>query len=197
MATKKLDIYTIEDIEKTPEKFVHNNAFIKPNGDIFIAKGYTGMNPSHQLESSALSIGRNEFGNDFPQKFKRAYERLIKEEQNLITLYYLRTILVHYYGYALFCRKEIIKAFDDRNKYVDCSLVPNPDYFGRNVTDKQLSVMEELYDVNDDGTLHPIIVNGEWDYVDMVFTPSHNVETKEEYSQYILSKKCNKNLWHI
>ena len=124
MATKKLDIYTIEDIEKTPEKFVHNNAFIKPNGDIFIAKGYTGMNPSHQLESSALSIGRN-------------------------------------------------------------------------VTDKQLSVMEELYDVNDDGTLHPIIVNGEWDYVDMVFTPSHNVETKEEYSQYILSKKFSKNLWHI
>lgn len=197
MSKKDIKVYNIEDVKKNSEIFVHQNAFIKPDGTIFIAKGYTGCNPSHQLESSALSIGRYDIGMDFANSFKATYERLMKEEKNPKMLFYLRSILVHYYGYTLFCRKEEIKAFDDRNKYIESSLIPNPDYYDRDITTAQMDVMEELYDVNDDGTVFPIMTPCDWDDENSEFIPPREIETKHEYMAYLLSKKNKKDIWHI
>jgi hypothetical protein len=196
MSKKDIKVYNIEDIKKNSEIFVHQNAFIKPDGTIFIAKGYTGCNPAHQLESSALSIGIYDIGMDFANKFKALYEKLKSEGENPVYLYYLRSILVQYYGYTLFCRKEIIKSFDDRNKYIDCSIVPNPNLYGKDATIEQIDVMEELYNVNDDGTVNPIMTPCDWDE-ENGFIPSREIETNHEYMAYLLSKKSKKDIWHI
>lgn len=197
MSKKDIKVYNIDDIRKNTEIFVHQNAFIKPDGSIFIAKGYTGCNPAHQLESSALSIGRFDIGMDFANKFKETYERLMREEKDPKMLFYLRSILVHYYGYTLFCRKELIKSFDDRNKFIESSLIPNPDFYGNDITTAQMDVMEELFDVNDDGTVLPIMTMCGWDDENEEFIPAREIENKHEYMGYLLSKKHKKDIWHI
>ena len=54
---------------------------------------------------------------------------------------------------ALFARNEIIKSFKDRNKFSDRSIIPNPKYHEKEVTAEQISTLEKLFQLNDDGTL--------------------------------------------
>ena len=66
---KNLALLTFEKIEERKEFFVKQNAFIKPDGSFYIAKGYTGCNPWQQLESSALWIGKQEIGHYFVERY--------------------------------------------------------------------------------------------------------------------------------
>ena len=93
-----LKIYTPNIIEIEKDFFKHNNAFILTNGNFILVKGYTGCNPSHQLESSALHIYRNLTDQDL----QKEYESYI-QKNSLVKQHYLRTILIHYYG--TFCKK--------------------------------------------------------------------------------------------
>lgn len=142
---KNLKIYLPSEID---ESIKHNNAFILRDGSFILAKGYTGCNPSHQLESSALTISRSFMDEDMV----KLYEDYLKEH-DMNKLYYLRSMLVHYYGMGLFARVEHIKAFNDRNKYSDYSMIPNPKYYGKSATNEQLDTMAKLFELNDDGTL--------------------------------------------
>lgn len=139
----KIKIYLPSDIDDKLEIIKHNNAFVLEDGNFILAKGYTGCNPSHQLESSALKIARELYDYDFIEKYRK---------ENPSEFYYLRTMLVHYYGLVLFCRKEVIKAYNDRNKFLDYSTIPNPRYHGLEPTKEQLATLEKLFKINDDGT---------------------------------------------
>ena len=66
---EKLKLYTKNELKNNKELFVMKNAFIKPDGTIYLAKGYTGCNPWHQLESSALWVGRQDIGINFIEQY--------------------------------------------------------------------------------------------------------------------------------
>ena len=155
MEKRTITIYTPDNIKKQVEVMKHNNAFILPNGSYVLAKGYTGCNPSHQLESSALQISRQLISPDI----RAQYEDFVKDlelalnENNLPRLYYLRAILVEYYGWALFARTEDFKAWDDSGHFFEESLVPNSKYYGQIPTSEQIHTLREFFDINDDGTV--------------------------------------------
>ena len=170
---KKIKIYSQNLINTKKDIIKHNNAFILPSGDFILAKGYTGCNPSHQLESSALRICK--YLTD-----KNLKEEYINLNDNLHSLYYLRTMLVHYYGFSLFARVEHIKAFNDRSKFSDYSIIPNPKYYGKEATSEQLITLKKLFEINDDGTL---------------LTSTYE-NTSDEIYQNVLKHKKHFNNWH-
>jgi hypothetical protein len=49
---------------------------------------------------------------------------------------------------------ELIKSYNDRNVFVDESLIPNPEYYGREATSSQIETLERLFEINNDGTLY-------------------------------------------
>lgn len=195
MAKPKLELHNLQEIDKEKSIFVHQNAFIKPDGTFYLAKGYTGCNPSHQIESSALWIGRKEIGDDFVQKFKEYYDKLMWEKQSPKYLYYLRTILVHYYGYALFCRTEIIKSFKDRNRFYENSLVPDLELYGKEVTPEQIEVIRKLYEINDDGTLIQPLFPLENHVMEHGF--EREAKTIDDVMSLVLENKHGGAKWHI
>lgn len=162
----KIAIYSSKNIENQKNKIIHNNAFILPNGDYVLAKGYTGCNPSHQLESSSLIIARDVLHKNILEE----YEEYIKNHPDKGNLYYLRSILIHYYGLALFARVEHIESFNKRNQFFDYSVIPNPKYYGNDATKDQIDTLTKLFEINNDGTL---------------------VSTNQETSEYILKKVLN------
>jgi hypothetical protein len=132
MEKSKLILYNQEDIMAKVNLIKHNNAVILPNGKFYLAKGYTGCNPSHQLESSALAIARKDIAYDIMAEYNAYCD---KNDVSLSKRFrYLRSVLVHYYGYTLFARTELIKSFNDRNRFVDYSLTPNPKYYNKEAT---------------------------------------------------------------
>lgn len=204
MSQKKLQIYTKEDIKEKGEVIKKHNAIIRKDGTFYLAKGYTGCNPSHQLDSSALQIGRQDIGYDFIEKYKENYQSIepslitYTEEEKLalfqqyahfealkevveieqgrlkddmeITLNVwkyslesdieyrqrivmqrnelqrIRSILIHYYGYALYAMKEDVDSELGREKvFYDESIIPNPEYYGQSATKEQLETLEEIY----------------------------------------------------
>lgn len=159
MENKKLVLYRPTDISIKSEFIKHNNAFILPDGAFYLAKGYIGCNPSHQLESSALMILREIIGYDIKKEecadyFNSAginfYNHIV--DINSENFYYLRSILVHHYGYTLFARQESIESYNNRNKFYDCSLIPNPNFSDKKVTAVQIEVLKLLFELNNDKT---------------------------------------------
>lgn len=162
---KKLTLLTFEQIEDRKEVFVKQNAFIKPDGSFYIAKGYTGCNPWHQLESSALWVGRQEFGQYFVEKYcdwlkyleetnREEYERSLKRLRQISNvekaphLYDKRSILVQFYGFVLFCRTEVINSVKDRDKFFEQSLLPDPELYGKKITEEQKDTLGKFFDLN-------------------------------------------------
>lgn len=203
--SKKLQVYTKEDIKEKGEFIKKHNAFIRRDGSFYLAKGYTGCNPSHQLDSSALQVGRQDIGYDSIEKYKENYQSIepslitYTEEEKLalfrqfahfealkyrwgkleqqrlkdnmeITLnvwkYFLesdidvrqervmqrnelqriRSILIHYYGYALYAMKEDVDSKLGREQVsYDESIIPTPEYYGQSATKEQLETLEEIY----------------------------------------------------
>jgi hypothetical protein len=151
MKKTKFILYGQDDILTKTKLIKHNNAFIMPDGNFYLAKGYTGCNPSHQLESSALAIARKDIAYDIIAEYNAYCD---KNDVSLSKrFYYFRSVLVHYYGYVLFARIELIKAFNDRNRYFDYSLIPDPKFYGKEATLMQIKTLEKLFEINDDGTL--------------------------------------------
>lgn len=162
--TKKIEIQKLEIIKNEPEVIKNNNAFILPNGEFVLAKGFSGMNPSHQLESSSLLISRNLYDHDLTKE----YQKYISENPNRKKLYYLRSMLVHYFGFALFARR--------RNGADDESLVANPKYYGKVPTPEQLETLLAFFELNED-TLY------------------EKYDITEEYMK-VLSYKQHPDNWH-
>lgn len=140
----------------------HQNAFILPTGHFYWAKGYIGCNPSHQLESSALWISRAEFGSafDLQETYRQAYQEIEEECQRMgkcrpKRLYYLRSILVHFYGYVLFARQEdLFSPLGREQCFYDYSLIPDSDSYGKTATPAQLEVLHQLFEINRDDFAH-------------------------------------------
>ncbi len=146
---RRTTIYSSKNIENQKKEIIHNNAFILPNGDYILAKGYTGCNPSHQLESSSLIISRDVLHKNILEE----YEKYIKNHPDKENLCYLRSILVHYYGLALFARVEYIESFNQREHFFDYSLIPNPKYYGNDATKDQIDTLTKLFEINNDESL--------------------------------------------
>ena len=163
----KIKIYLPNEIDLNLDLIKHKNAFILKDGNFVLAKGYKDCNPSHQLESSALKIARELYDYSFIEKYRR---------ENPNEFYYLRTMLVHYYGLVLFCRKEVIKSVKDRNKFLDYSIIPNPIYHGLEPTMEQLETLKELFKINDDGTL---------------------LQNSEKTYQKVINYEDRNYLWHL
>lgn len=191
-----MQVYRVEDIKEKGEEIKKHNAFIRRDGTFYLAKGYTGCNPSIQLDSSALQVGRQDIGYDFIEKYKENYQNIepslityteeeyseflwqyacfealrdlrnkcempmchyewtlglnIKSRQERVMerweLQRIRSILIHYYGYALFAKKEDVDSKLGREKvFYDESIIPNPEYYGQSATEEQLETLEELY----------------------------------------------------
>jgi hypothetical protein len=159
MGKAKLILYNPDDINSQLELIRHNNAFILADGNFYLAKGYTGCNPCHQLESSALTVLRKKIGYDikkaecenYLQGLGINYRKIINDKTKY--LYYLGSILIHYYGYALFARQELISSYKERNRFFDCSLIPNPKINNKEITALQTETLEKLFDINDDKTV--------------------------------------------
>lgn len=197
---KKLVLHNIQEINRDKDTFVKQNALIKPDGTFYIAKGYTGCNPWHQLESSALWVGRQEIGYDFIEKYQQYLKEL--EENNPIKyqeylkrikdfsliegatkLYDKRSVLVHYYGYVLFCRIELIKAFNDRDIFYDQTVIPEESLYGNKITLEQIDTLRELFNVNDG---QDVSLYGE----------GKRIRDKEKMLEMVLAKKNHGRKWH-
>ena len=113
---------------------------------------------------------------------REEYKSFIADNNLNQSLYYLRTMLVHYYGFALFARTEYIKSFDNRNKFFDQSLVPNPEYYEKQVTPEQIITLEKLFTLNDDGTL--------------LFPKTLRPQTSEEILKRVLKHNNGSGNWH-
>lgn len=180
---KKLKLYRVEDIREKEEEIKRHNAFIRSDGTFYLAKGYTGCNPSHQLDSSALQVGRQDIGVDFIEKYKEnnkniepslitytdeeiqelatkleQYEYMIKlsikfrqeRVMDRLELKRIRSILIHYYGYALFARQENVKSKSGREQvFYEESIFSNPEYYGKRATKEQMETLKELFYIND------------------------------------------------
>ena len=161
MTNLKLNLYSQEDIIKNEGLLKHKNAFILPDGTFYLAKGYTFGNPSHQLESSSLDIIRKEIGFNIPKTECEEYfqnlgvnysnkSHVNNTSEKKYLLYYLRSILVHYYGYALFARREFESHWGDGKLYSDESMIPDPYYFGNDATEDQIEILKKLFELNTD-----------------------------------------------
>lgn len=197
---KKLILHNIQEIDRDKDTFIKQNALIKPDGTFYLAKGYTGCNPWHQLESSALWVGRQEIGNDFILQYQqylknleernteeyRAYLENLRKFSRVIgakELYDKRSVLVHFYGYTLFCRTELIKAFNDRDIFFDQSLIPNPLLHGKEITEEQKVTLETFFNINDG---QDVSSSGKGKYT----------KEKEEMLQLVLTNKNYGGRWH-
>ncbi|MDE5889221.1 MAG: hypothetical protein K2H20_04285 [Bacilli bacterium] len=197
---KKLVLHDIQEINKDNATFIKQNALIRPDGSFYIAKGYTGCNPWHQLESSALWVGRQDIGYDFVERYQQ-YLNYLKEKDSEVYKKYLenlrkvsrvigatelydkRSILVHFYGYTLFCRTELIKAFNDRDIFFDQSVVPNPDLYGREITSEQKTTLEEFFNINDGQNVS-------------CYGRGERIRDKDEMLQLVLTNKNHGGRWH-
>ena len=166
MSKSKLILLNSIDIT---EKMKHTNAFIKPNGNFYLAKGYTAENPSinlRQLESSALSIVREEIGYrikkdecvDYFQALSVPFNLWRVTRQSIDDIIYLKSLLVQYYGYTLFARSKYSKEWNkggtyDGDRFIDGSIIPNSDYYGKEATPAQIEILKQLFELNDDGSL--------------------------------------------
>lgn len=161
MSIQKLTIFNFSDIKTEGVSIIHQNAFIFPDGKFCLVEGYTGGNPSHQLEDYSLRISREILGiHDLKVRYQMNFQELIKqglseEEINRRKLYYLRDILVHYYGYGLFARIQRMDVYPDIEQYWDSSILPNPIYNGKTATEKQIETLNALFELNEDGTVLP------------------------------------------
>lgn len=160
MTTQKLTILNIHDIKAKKVSIQHKNAFIFPDGTFCLAEGYTGYNPSQQLESTALEIAQQilkksslkTYYNIVLQGLQKRGAR--EEEINSKRLYFLRDILIHYYGYSLFARIQR-RENPLHPKFWDASVLPNPTFFGKSATLEQIQTLHALFELNNDGTVLP------------------------------------------
>lgn len=196
---QQLTLLTFEQIEDRKEVFVKQNAFIKPDGSFYIAYGYTGCNPWQQLERSALLVGRQEIGKYFVEKYydwlkcleetnKEEYERSLKRLRQISNvekaphLYDKRSILVQFYGFVLFCRTEVIRAFNDRDKFFEQSLIPDPELYGKEITEKQKDTLKKFFDLNEEQNVTD-------------FDKGKKVTDKDEILKLVLENKTVRK-WH-
>jgi len=196
----KLQLHNIQEIDKNKNIFIKQNALIRPDGTFYLVKGYTGFNPYQQIESSSLWIGRKEIGPDFVEKYKsflthleenniEEYKKYLKKLRNVsrimnaTTLYDKRSILVHYYGYTLFCRKELIHSFDDRDAFLDESLVPKSSLHGREATPKQIGTLKELFNLNEEQNVSR-------------YNGCEEIKDKEEMLKLVMKNKNKSESWH-
>lgn len=197
---KKLILHNRQEINRDKSTFVKQNALIRPDGTFYLAKGYTGCNPWHQLESSALWVGRQDIGYDFVDKYKQFLKKLEQEDiskyreylENLrknspvegaTELYDKRSVLVHFYGYVLFCRIELIRAFNDRDIFFDQTVIPESSIHGLEITLEQEETLRELFDVNDGQDVS-------------LYGHGRRIRDKEEMLELVLSKKNHGRRWH-
>lgn len=185
MTTQKLTIYNFHDIAEKKLSIKHQNAFIFPDGTFCLSEGYTGSDSSRQLESTALRISREILGiNDLKTRYQIHLQSLIEqgmdiEEVNKKRLYYLRGILIHYYGYGLFARVQRIDCDPGVEQFWDASMLPNPFFNGKTATSEQIATLREFFRLNNDGTV----------------LPSWNEKGIESTIRKIL-KKCRNQEWH-
>lgn len=196
----KLILHNVDELKENKTTFIKQNAFIKPDGTFYIAKGYTGCNPWHQLESSALWVGRQDIGYDFIEKYHQFLKKLeesdpVKYQEYLkrirafspiigaTKLEDKRSVLIHYYGYVLFCRTELIRAFNDRDIFFDRSVIPEPSIHGREITLEQQTTLEELFNINDGEKVSS-------------YAAGKYITNKDEMLKYVLTKKNHDRRWH-
>ncbi len=178
MRIQQLQIYSIQDMKTNKECILHHNAFILPDGKFYLAKGYTGCNPSQQLESSAKKIAKETISSHAWEDF----ENYPKEKDGKLLPHFqqLRTILVHFYGYGLFARQEYRESYQGERQYFDYSILPNPQFYGKEATANQIETLRLLFELNDDGTFHP----------------NPFMKTTESHIQKILEHKNDYTGWH-
>ncbi len=161
MSIQKLTIFNFSDIETQKVSLKHQNAFIFPNGQFCLANGYTGYDHSQQLESSALQFSQEVLQiNNIKERYEVHLHSLLKkglteEEIKFRKLYYIRDILVQYYGYGLFARIQRMDVYPEVKNFWDCSMLPNPKYYGKTATEEQIVTLKTLFQLNDDGTILP------------------------------------------
>lgn len=138
MKKKDIILFSLDDAKLNEKLFIRKNAFIKPDGTFYLAKGYSGNNYWQQVESSALWIGRKMYGDTF-----------IGDNKNQATypLFDKRSILIHYYGLALFCRTELIGYKD--LCYADRTQVPDPKINQKELTEEQLITLRYFFALNE------------------------------------------------
>ena len=153
MTVQKLAIFNITDIAKRKVSIHKKNAFIFPDGTFCLSEGYIGFNPSQQLETTAQEIADKIINIPALKEYYNVQLHLLlqngmkKEEVDAKRLYFLRDILVHYYGYCLFARVQRMDILP-KLEFWDASILPDPHYFEKSATINQLRTLQALFELN-------------------------------------------------
>lgn len=160
MTIQRLTIYSISDITTRKVSVEQKNAFIFPNGTFCLSEGYTGYNPPQPLETKAKEIAEQVLNiyslkTYYNVQLQRLLENGVKKEVvDSKRFYYLRDILIHYYGYCLFARVQRMDSLPQQ-EFWDASAIPSSDYFGKKATLEQLQTLQLLFEINQNKTLLP------------------------------------------
>lgn len=160
MTIQKLAIFNITDITKRKVSIQQKNAFIFPDGTFCLSEGYIGVNSSQQLETTAQEIADNIIKIHSLKEYYNTQLQLLlqkgmkKEVVDAKRLYFLRDILIHYYGYCLFARVQRMDILP-KLEFWDSSILPDFHYFEKSATIKQLQTLQALFELNKGKTMLP------------------------------------------
>lgn len=143
----KLVVYSLDDIIDD-EKNIYikaNNAFIYPNGNFVLAKGYDARNATYLLEQSANEINKSYTGE---KNLLEGYRKFIRRYPDARKFYYLRDILIHFYGFVLFASTDSIVLTNPMDNYFENVIIPEKAYFSKSITIEQLTTLKSLYFLN-------------------------------------------------
>ena len=143
----KLVIYKKDDLfnyQKLRE-IMASNAFVLKNGDFILVDGYELRNATHAIERSACVINRKLIKG---LNLLEQYRIFLENHEYAPKLYYLREVLIHYYGLALFCDTDSLDIPRKHDKKYYHFILPDKDLFGKEYSNEQVDTIRELIKLN-------------------------------------------------
>lgn len=143
----KLTIYSRSDILNTNlnDKIVAHNAFIFQDGTFTLADGFDLRKADYEIEQSANLVSRFLISKN---NLLDQYRNFIKSNETARRFFYLRDVLIHYYGIALFADTYSISQKNIHDRDFDHFILPNYNYFEKKVSNDQLATLKLLMALN-------------------------------------------------
>lgn len=144
----KLVVYTLDDFldDKKCKLIIENNAFIFPNGNFTLARGYDMRNATYEIELSARDINKSFRGD---KNLLDNYRSYLADNPDARKFYYLRDVLIHYYGFVLFADTDSIKLQNPFDNFYSTFIAPEKRFFDKSITVEQLTTLKSLHLLND------------------------------------------------
>ena len=148
----KLTIYNRNHILTSTKTdiIINHNAFVLPDGEFILADGFDSRNATHVVERSANEISKFLVPN---KNILDEYRKCIHDDASAMRFYYLREILIHYYGLALYADTSSLNStfgIEYFNNMFSYFTIPASNYFGKQFTAEQFNTIKLLMRTNGD-----------------------------------------------